>query len=105
MTVIDLTAARQKREPHAHGQMFCMRCDHEWEGVVPFTGGPQQLGLNDNPVECPACKAMCGRMKFDFGPPADQLQWTCACGNQLFYLNPEGITCPRCGTRQVFPAL
>jgi hypothetical protein len=28
--------------------------------------------------------------------------WECQCGSYLFYINPEGCTCSKCGTYQVF---
>lgn len=103
MNVVDLAKVRKEREPHLHGGAFCMRCDHEWEAVIPHTGGHDQIGMNANPIECPACHCISGRLKFDFAPSEGVHVWTCKCENQLFYFHPDGIYCPRCGTQQTFP--
>lgn len=31
--VIDLARAKEEREPHVAGHLFCMACSHEWSAV------------------------------------------------------------------------
>lgn len=75
-------------KPTAKGQAFCMACAHEWTAVVPV-GEPR--------LECPGCHRMTGMFKFEFVPPEDTMVLTCECGNQLFYMTPNGRLCPSCG--------
>jgi len=88
MTVVELFP---KREQHAHGNAFCLQCSHEWVAVAP-TGTVQ--------LECPECKTMKGLFKFPFAPATGELVRECNCGNQLFYLTPEGHLCTNCGIYQ-----
>jgi|GEM_PF-5544984 len=76
---------------HGAGQAFCLGCGHEWTAVAP-TGTTQ--------LECPSCKAHKGRWKFEFAPTDGQMVRECDCGNQLFYLTPEGHMCANCGIYQ-----
>lgn len=76
---------------HGAGQAFCLGCGHEWTAVVP-TGTIQ--------LECPSCKAHKGRWRFEFSPAEGQMVRECNCGNQLFYLTPDGHMCANCGIYQ-----
>lgn len=82
-----------KKEPHAAGEAFCFQCGHTWVAVAP--AGETQL-------ECPSCHTMKGLWKFPFAPSEGQLVRECNCGNQLFYLTPEGHLCANCGTYQTY---
>lgn len=73
---------------HASGEAFCVACDHNWIAVVP-TGATF--------FQCPNCRSMKGRWKFEFYPSADQRVMTCPCKNQLYYLTPDGHMCANCG--------
>ena len=87
--VIDLQKAREEREPHIAGALYCMGCSHEWTAV--WKPGTTEF-------ECPECKSMRGRNKFDVMPALDAQSWTCvACGNQLFHLLRDRVHCPGCG--------
>lgn len=79
---------------HSSGPAFCLQCAHEWEAVAE-TGAVQ--------LECPSCKTMKGLFKYPsfFGSP-DTLIRTCGCGNQLFYITPQGHLCPNCGIYQSY---
>lgn len=89
--VIDLAKAKQEREPHVSGHLYCMACDHEWtavwmQGVTEFA--------------CPNCKSMKGRNKFDVSPGEGKIVWTCtSCTNQLFNLLADRVHCPGCGNQ------
>lgn len=76
---------------HGCGEAFCIACGHTWIGVAP-TGTVH--------LECPGCGAHKGRWKFEFYPT--ELVRTCNCGNQLFYLTPEGHLCANCGMYQSY---
>lgn len=87
-------ARRPEPEPavqHGAGQAFCISCDHTWTAVVP-TGVTQ--------FECPACHRDTGMWKFPFAPSEGQMVRECRCGNQLFYLTPDGHLCANCGIYQ-----
>jgi rubredoxin len=87
--VIDFAKAKKAREPHISGELFCMGCDHTW--VAVWEPGTTEF-------ECPECKAMRGRSKFDVAPAPGSSTWTCKhCDNQLFNLLPDRIHCPGCG--------
>lgn len=73
------------------GDAFCIGCDYQWVAVAPV--GTVQL-------ECPGCRSMKGIWKFCCKPEPDLLVRECNCGNQLFYLTPEGHCCANCGTYQ-----
>lgn len=89
MTVIDFAAAKKEREPHVSGHLYCMACNHEWVAVWP-------LGTVE--FECPQCKSMRGRNKYDVSPGDDAQVWSCMnCDNQLFNILPDRVHCPGCG--------
>lgn len=69
------------------GTMVCHSgCGHEWEGVAK---------VGDTAVECPECHRNLGVIKAEIVPP---VFWQCGnCGNDLFYLTPQGALCRMCG--------
>lgn len=87
-TIVEL---RPRHDPHGAGDAFCLQCNHQWVAVAP-TGTVQ--------LECPECHTMKGLFKFPFAPSEGQLVRECNCGNQLFYMTPEGHMCANCGTYQ-----
>jgi len=87
--IIDFNKAKEEREPHVAGELFCMGCDCEWTAVWP-------QGTTE--FECPECKSMRGRSKFDVAPAPGAQVWSCnLCGNQLLYLLVDRAHCPGCG--------
>lgn len=86
-----MSNVRQFPVPHLAGEAFCISCNHAWAGVAP--SGTVNL-------ECPKCHRHTGHFKFEAGPPEGTMVRTCNCGNQLFYLTPEGHLCPNCGVYQ-----
>ena len=82
---------RQVREQHGVGEAFCLSCNHTWVATHP-TG--------TTVFECPSCQRVTGRWKFGFSPSVGQQVRECDCGNQLFYLTPEGHMCASCGRYQ-----
>lgn len=84
---------RQRPEQTGAGEAFCIACDHSWVAVAP-TG--------TTTFECPVCHTMKGKWKFEFAPSDGQLARTCNCGNQLFYLTPDGHLCANCGIYQSY---
>lgn len=82
-----------RKVPHGAGEAFCLACRHTWAAVVP-TGATE--------FECPACHRMSGHWKYEFAPRPGQLVRQCSCGNQLFYLTPEGHLCASCGVYQLY---
>ena len=85
--------ADRRPDPHGSGEAFCFHCKHTWQAVAP-------VGATE--LQCPACETMKGRWKFEFQPNAGTLVRVCNCGNDLFYLTPEGHMCPNCGTYQQY---
>lgn len=96
MTIIDFAQAKADREPHVSGEAFCIGCSHTWAGVWP-------LGVTE--LECPECKRMMGRSKYEVMPPKGTLSFTCKCGNQLFGVLEDRIHCPNCGAQTFFSEL
>jgi hypothetical protein len=87
--IIDFGKAKEERKPYASGHCYCMACNHEWLAVWP-------IGTIE--MECPECKSMRGRSKYDYGLPDGTHVWSCQlCGNQLFNLLPDRVHCPGCG--------
>ena len=89
MTVIDLAAAREEREPHLSGAAKCLACHHEWQAVAP---------VGTIWLECPACSLERGR--FVRAVARDGDHWQCNCGNDLFRATADGMYCPNCGVWQ-----
>lgn len=79
--------------PHLTGEAFCQQCSHEWIAVAPV--GTVRL-------TCPSCRTEKGLYKYECGVPEGELVRGCNCGNQLFYLTPDGHLCPNCGTYQSY---
>lgn len=86
-----LVSANDEHVPHGSGAAFCIGCGHTWQAVVP-TG--------TTTFDCPECGAAKGKWKFEFYPSGDQKVRECCCGNQLFYLTPDGHLCANCGIYQ-----
>lgn len=70
------------------GDAFCLQCGHQWVAVAP--AGTVRL-------ECPECHTEKGLFRFECVLPDETPTWTCHCGNQLFYLTPDGHLCANCG--------
>ena len=84
--IVDLSKAREEREPHMQGKVRCLGCKNEWQAVAPI--GTVYL-------ECPECQLLQGRFMSlveDEGP-----HWTCACENQFFAITPKRTYCIVCG--------
>lgn len=75
------------------GEAFCISCKHTWVAMSP-TGISQ--------LQCPECRTMKGLFKYPACVPEGQLIRECSCGNELFYLTPEGHLCPNCGNYQQY---
>src|SRR5689334_19482065 len=90
--IFDLAKERADRTPHLAGNARCLGCGHAWVAVAP---------LGTVWLKCPseACGLEQGRFADPVVPAVGSL-WACDCGNELFYLAPDGAHCPRCGTRQ-----
>jgi hypothetical protein len=78
-------------EQHASGEAFCIGCNYTWQAVAP-TGTLH--------LECPNCKTMKGKFKWEFYPAQTTMVRQCNCGNQLFYMTTEGHLCANCGLYQ-----
>ena len=82
---------RPKSDPHGSGHAFCLQCGHEWMAIAP---------VGETRFECPECHTHKGLWKFEFAPKVGDMVRECRCGNQLFYIKPEGHMCANCGTVQ-----
>lgn len=90
MSVVDLQAARELRQPHCQGPAVCLTCAHEWVSVRP-------AGIVN--IECPQCRTMRGVPK---GLCENDDYWVCGCGCHLFEITSGGVpACVSCGERQV----
>lgn len=78
---------------HGAGDAFCIACGHNWQAVAP-TGTTE--------LECPDCHTLKGKWRFEFRPSEGQMVRECNCGNQLFYLTPDGHLCANCGIYQAY---
>ena len=78
-------------QQHGQGEAFCQSCGHTWQAVA--TTGTEAF-------QCPECERFTGHWKFEFYPATDQMVRECNCGNQLFYLTPDGHLCANCGVYQ-----
>jgi len=56
--------------------------------------------VGETRFECPECHTQKGLWKFAFAPKVGDMVRECRCGNQLFYIKPEGHMCANCGTVQ-----
>ena len=77
--------------PHTTGDAFCIQCKHEWIAVVP----EKQVQL-----QCPKCLTFKGLFKYPACVPEGEEIRRCECGNDLFYLTPNGHLCPNCSDYQ-----
>ena len=88
--VVDFARVKADREPRLEGKARCLDCKHEWAAVAP---------IGTTWLDCPACSLCRGRF---IGPcEREDPQWTCHCGNKLFYIVRAGTYCPNCGEWQV----
>lgn len=78
-------------EASVSGTCFCIACQFEWFYELPS-------GVTE--FECPNCKTMKGRMKYEC-LRFEEAHFTCNCGNQYFLITPERIYCPNCGLDQM----
>ncbi len=89
-------APAEPEEPpiqHGSGEAFCLSCKHVWQAVAP-------TGIEA--FECPSCQRFTGHWKYEFAPGPGQSVRVCNCGNQLFYLTPDGHLCANCGIYQSY---
>jgi hypothetical protein len=68
------------------GPARCVRCAHEWECVSP-------VGVYAH-LECPSCHTDTG---VRLGLVAPGTRFVCACGNDLYFVQPDGCLCVQCG--------
>lgn len=87
MSVIDLAARRKEVIEQLRGPARCVACASEWEAV-------SQVGVVSH-LECPTCHRECG-VRLGLCEPQGA-RWVCHCGNELFYLLPDGCQCLLCG--------
>jgi len=78
----------EREYPHLSGEAICTNCGHEWQAVVP-------VGVTMH-LECPECHTHQGLLNYGIEPPTEKV-WECQCGEQLFFVTPEGLYCRRCG--------
>lgn len=86
----DKVVSLDDRRPHMSGEARCLCCGHKWVAIAPI--GTVEL-------ECTECNTYRGVF---IGPPKPDTVWQCDCGNQLFYIGPDGAMCAWCGVKQVF---
>lgn len=91
MSVIDMQAEKEKREPYMTGAAHCLNCQHSWAADAPI--GTIWLA-------CPSCTLVRGRFTLPVVRQNGDAHWHCKCGNDLFYSVADGIYCPNCGEWQ-----
>lgn len=91
--VIDIGAEREARTPHWHGNVVCVGCGSEWEGVAP---------VGTMWVDCPGCGLPKGTPKNPFAASPGEPELTCACGCYAMNVYKRGglsrVMCMGCGT-------
>lgn len=97
MTVVQFKP-KEPDVPHVAGMAKCLDCRHEWSAVMPFEQKTSEASLAW--LECPSCHLNKGRFMERFD--RDVLRWNCTCGNDLFFVSPDGCFCPNCGDKQTF---
>jgi Zn finger protein HypA/HybF involved in hydrogenase expression len=80
----------KENTPHSEGKARCLLCGYEFVLVAPIEGIW---------FECPKCKVEKAVFKFPM-EVTETKHWQCNCGNFLFYVTPEYIYCPNCGSRK-----
>jgi len=92
MSVIDFQQAKQQRQPHWCGEVRCLGCGNEWEGVGPVGS------ISD--LECPSCKLHKGVVKNLFGPDEGDAVLQCTdCGADVvtvYKRKNSGLKVARC---------
>lgn len=88
--ITDIGAWKEEHSETLSGRARCIACNHEWVAVAP-------VGVFW--LECPKCSTEHGR--FSAQVQRDGMHWHCHCGNDLFYITPEGSYCPMCGKETV----
>jgi hypothetical protein len=88
MSVVDFAEHKFRNQPHNQGPIRCMECGHEWVAVRPAATEPWWF-------ECPSCQLEKGRPVGPF--EKESSHWVCNCGNDLFFITPNGPYCPHCG--------
>ncbi len=88
--IISLSQVKDSYVQTFSGKVRCLSCKHEWTGVV-----------NDIQawLKCPECHKNSGRL-INHVEKSGEMHWTCSCGNDLFYIQPDKIYCPNCGETQ-----
>lgn len=71
---------------HNTDKAVCLQCGKSWIAVAP---------VNTQQLECPACHNFTGI--FEQHKSDVDLIYTCTCGSEVWYVAPEGVTCPNCG--------
>ena len=75
--------------PYLNASCRCLRCKHQWQGVMP---------VGTTVLECPACGCFAGCVAGLVEPEGER--WACECENQLFFLDRIGPPmCASCGRR------
>lgn len=75
--------------PYLNASCRCLRCKHQWQGVMP---------VGTVVLECPACGCFAGCIAGLVEPEGER--WVCSCEGQLFFLDRIGPPmCASCGLR------
>jgi phage FluMu protein Com len=85
--IIDFKAKQIEYDAHLSGDARCLCCGHEWVAAAP-------VGVTE--LECPECRTMKGVY---IGMTAPEVVFECTCGNQHFFIDPDGVMCAICGNR------
>ena len=93
MSIIDLAAAKQERQPHWTGEAYCTGCRHIWAAVAP---------VSTNWIECPSCRLPKGTPRYPFSASDGDLLLQCEpCGGDALYAYKRSgnffVKCMGCG--------
>jgi Zn finger protein HypA/HybF involved in hydrogenase expression len=88
--IIGFNSLKEMFSRHVAGEARCLSCDHNWAGVAKDV---------QDWLECPKCHRNLGRL-INHVEKTGEMHWTCSCGNDLFYIQPNRIYCPNCGETQ-----
>lgn len=73
-----------ERTEHTRGKVKCLNCKDEWN-VIASVGACE--------FNCQKCNTMTGVYCTTISP---ETVFECECGNDLYYIAPEGMFCAKC---------
>jgi hypothetical protein len=86
--IVDFAARRLEKSPHRVGSVRCLNCKHEWIATAP---------PGTTTLQCLSCSTFQG--VFIGVSQTERMQWQCACGEFVFFIDETSPYCAHCGVR------